>query len=147
MKKIILSLAVLAVTLTGAVAQSTVSKPASTATRSAKGTATRETPETKAKANVEKLNAEVGLKADQVTSATKIFTDFYTKLNALRQQKATLDEKALEAKKKELKHERNNSLKAILTTEQWAKFQAANKENREANKAKQEQKKATNTTK
>lgn len=143
MKKIILSLAIAAVTFTGAIAQTAETKNAP----ATKGTATRETPESKATSSVAKLNSEVTLKPEQVTSATKIFTDFYTKLNALRQQKGTLDEKALEAKKKELKQARNTALKSVLTTEQWTKFQAANKENREANQANREQKKATNTTK
>ncbi len=127
MKKIILSIAAVAMIVTGTMAQATVTK-ATTTQATKKGNAPRETPEAKAKSTVTKLTAELGLKPDQVTSATKIFTDFFTQVSALRSQSSSLDEKALDEKKKELKKNRNASLKAILTAEQQAKFQEIMKE-------------------
>ena len=66
--------------------------------------------------------------ADQSGKINTLLLDFYTKMDALKASKSTMDEKVFENKKKELRNNRDNSLKTILTPEQQAKLETLRKD-------------------
>ncbi len=83
---------------------------------------TSETPQARTRKTVAKLNLATGIKGEQINQASVIFLDFYTQKDAIKGD-MKMKEQQKEGKLKELKAERNKKLKAILTPDQWKKWQ------------------------
>ncbi len=84
---------------------------------------TAETPQARTRKAVSKLNLAVALNTEQINQAKVIFLNFYTKREAIKGN-TKLKENQKQSKLKELKDERNKKLKALLTPDQWKKWQA-----------------------
>ena len=102
--------------------------------QSAKATTTQPTrteiaaekaPEARGKQLVAKINNAVQLQGDQWGKVNNICVDFFTKHDALKSQKGTIDNKVFETKVEELKSAREKALAAVLTPEQNKKLEAA----------------------
>ncbi len=82
-------------------------------------------PEVKAKELVAQINNSVQLQGDQWGKVNDLCIDFFTKADALRAKKETLDAKMFETKLSELRTNRDKTLSGILTPEQNRKLEAA----------------------
>lgn len=121
MKKILLASAVILSSLGVVNAQNATTR---TNTEAVKAT----TPAAKTQETLTKITRACNPSADQSGKIYTLLLDFYTKMDALKTSKSTMDEKAFENKKKELRNNRDNSLKAILTLEQQAKLETLRKD-------------------
>lgn len=121
MKKIILASAVILSSLGAVSAQNATTKANTEASKPT-------TPAAKTQETLTKITRACTLSADQTTKVNAVLLDFYTKMDALKSSKSTMDEKVFENKKKELRSNRDKSLKTILTAEQQAKVEALKKD-------------------
>src|SRR5688572_11656689 len=113
MKKILFILSVISLSFVGMTnAQTTQTKP----TPVAKGE--KQVPEVRAKEMVAKLNTTCNLNADQTVKTNKLFVDYFTKKDALKGKKSSMDMQKFEAKMTDLRNELNAGLKGILTADQ-----------------------------
>ena len=73
--------------------------------------------------NTEQLNLQLGLSDDQKAKVKEIDQRFVTKHEALQEAEPKLSEKDMSDKTAALMNERDRELKAILTAEQYAKWE------------------------
>ncbi len=132
MKKIIFVFAVVVSSFGMTNAQT--AKTSSTSPVAATAAPAERTPEARGKELVAKINTACQLKDDQWSKVNEISVDFFTKQDALRGQKRTMDVTSFDKKMNELKSNRDKALSAVLTPEQNRKFEAAKAEEK-ANKA------------
>lgn len=87
---------------------------------------TMQTPEERTTATVEKM-APLNLSADQSAKVKTTLTAFYTDQQKSREEmraSGNMDREAMQAKNNELTKKRDEALKAILTAEQYTKWEA-----------------------
>lgn len=94
---------------------------------------TKETPEAKAKAMVEKINTVVTLKGEQFTKLNNLFTDYYKKKAAI-EADSSLKPKTKEAKLAALKDSKNTAIKGVLTPDQLKKWKDYRKKEKDKKK-------------
>lgn len=73
---------------------------------------------------VERMNTEVNLTADQKTKVTALFEEDGKKMRELRQD-TSLSQEDRRAKMRTMREESDKKLKAILTPDQWQKWEKA----------------------
>jgi hypothetical protein len=73
-----------------------------------------------------KLQAKLGLSAEQTEKVKAVYEEFDPRFNTLRTRMQAGED--VSAEKKQLKEEQNARLKTILTPEQWAKYEAMKSE-------------------
>lgn len=94
---------------------------------------TVESPQARAKSIVAKMSHAVGIKGEQISKVNSLYTEYYTKKDAIKGD-LKMKEKDKENKLKELKKDRDKKLKAILTADQlkkWEQFKKDDKKNKE----------------
>ncbi|MCX6200219.1 MAG: hypothetical protein NTY88_13545 [Bacteroidetes bacterium] len=82
----------------------------------------KEQPAVRAKEMVADLNTVCVLQGEQSAKLTTVFTDYYTKRDALKKQKNMLDKKVYSEKNKSLRKNKDEKLMTILTAEQFKKW-------------------------
>lgn len=87
-----------------------------------------ETPSQRAKSYTDTLKSILSLSDEQYQKVLAINTDFITQRDALRKSKVTDTTGQVKAQMKTIKQDRNAKIKAVLTTEQQAKWAAWKKE-------------------
>ena len=121
MKKILLASAVILSSLGVINAQNAT-------TRANTETVKATTPAARTQETLTKITRACNPTADQTGKLNTLLLDFYTKMDALKASKSTMDEKVFDTKKKELRNNRDASLKAILTPAQQAKLESLKKD-------------------
>ncbi len=121
MKKILLASAVILSSLGVMNAQNAT-------TRANTETVKPTTPAARTQETLTKITRACNPTADQTGKLNTLLLDFYTKMDALKASKSTMDEKVFDTKKKELRNNRDASLKAILTPAQQAKLESLKKD-------------------
>lgn len=79
-------------------------------------------PQVKAKNKVAEINAFAQLQGDQISKVNNLYIDYYTKKDALNNDRE-LTKEALKTKTDALKKERNAQLKTILTPAQLKSYE------------------------
>ncbi len=120
MKNIVLFLLVLFVS--GSVVNAQTAKQKAAPAKAKKEEKKKEDPALRAKENTEKVNSVCILQGDQSAKLNTLFTEFYTKHDALKKQKNILDKKVYNDRVKSLKNSKEQKLISILTAEQLRKW-------------------------
>ena len=126
MKKILF---ITAITVSSFAIMNAQNNTTTTTTTISKGTAAQEQKKSaavKAKENVAQITTLCSLKGDQIGKVNDLFTDYYTKLETLKADKA-LSSDEINKKKVEMRKKRDAALKEILTPAQWKTFSEAAK--------------------
>ncbi len=82
----------------------------------------KEQPAVRAKEMVGEINSVCALQGEQSTKLTSLYTDYYSKHDALKKQKNILDKKVYSDKNKALKKSKDEKLMTILTADQFKKW-------------------------
>ena len=82
----------------------------------------KEQPAARAKEMVDNINKVCVLQGEQVVRLNALYTDYYTKHDALKKQKNILDKKVYSDKNKALKKSKEEKIMGILTADQFKKW-------------------------
>ncbi len=82
----------------------------------------KEQPSARAREMVGEINSVCALQGEQSTKLTAMYTDYYTKHDALKKQKNILDKKVYSEKNKSLRKSKDEKLMTILTADQFKKW-------------------------
>lgn len=94
----------------------------------------KELPAVRAKEMVSEINSVCSLQGEQSIRLIAMYTDYYTKRDALKKQKNILDKKVYSEKNKSLRKSKDEKLMTILTAEQFKKWSLNKLEDRKSDK-------------
>lgn len=94
----------------------------------------KEQPAVRAKDMVGEINSVCALQGEQSTKLTAMYTDYYTKHDALKKQKNILDKKVYSERNKALKKSKDEKLMTILTAEQFKKWSLSKLDDKKSDK-------------